>query len=90
VASQADGRPKCYGGVPVAGHEHVAIVRLYRSNPVKTLATNAGCFAGRITSLEGPREPDGGIKLSPEPPGQLIATDMGAIRSQSVGWVCYR
>ena len=25
---------------------------------------------------------------SPEPPGQLIATDMGAIRSQSVGWVC--
>ena len=24
---------------------------------------------------------------SPEPPGQLIATDMGAIRSQSVGWV---
>jgi hypothetical protein len=26
---------------------------------------------------------------SPEPPGQLIATDMGAIRSQSVGWVCF-
>jgi hypothetical protein len=51
------------------------------------LATNTGCFAGRMTPLEGRRGPDGGAWL-PEPPGQLIATDMAAIRSQSGGWVC--
>ena len=32
-------------------------------NPVKTLATNTCCFAGRMTSLEGWGVPDGGIWL---------------------------
>ena len=51
---------------------------------ITTLATRTSCFAGRMTSLEGRGGPRGGAWLS-RATWRVAATDMAAIRSQSVG-----